>query len=297
MRSPASASRNRCRGMSEGVEKLTRALQLAGRAALPEQVGNAFDLLAIAFVHTRSYASASEYLDAGIRYCSEHGLELYRLYLLAYRARSELDRGQWADAAATAAAVVRVPRASTMPRTIAQVVLGLVRARRGDPGQSAPLDEAWALSESTGESLRFGPAAAARAEAAWLEGRHEAVAGVYPGGARARHAREAPVGDRRARLLALARRHRGGGPGPRCGALRGPDRGRLVPRGRALDRPGLPLRGGARACRRGRGGTAASCVGRVAASWARVRLPRSSRAGSARAARPDSRAGLAPRPR
>ena len=165
-------------GMSEGVEKLTRALQLAGRAGLPEQVGNTFDLLVLASVHTRSYTSANEYLDAGIRYCSEHGFELYRLYLLAYRARSELDRGRWGDAAATAAAVVRVPRASTMPRTIAQVVLGLVRVRRGDPGHSAPLDEAWSLSEPTGESLRFGPAAAARAEAAWLEGRHEAVAAV-----------------------------------------------------------------------------------------------------------------------
>jgi len=166
------------RGMSEGVEKLTRALQLAARAGMYEDVGRTFDYLACAFVHTHSYASANEYLDAGIRYCSEHGLELYRLYLLAYRARSELDRGQWADAAATAAAVVRVPRATTMPRTIAQVVLGLVRARRGDPGQSAPLDEAWALSESTDESLRFGPAAAARAEAAWLGGRREEVAGV-----------------------------------------------------------------------------------------------------------------------
>jgi len=165
------------RCMSEGVERLTRALQLAGRAGMYEDVARAFDYLALAFVHTRSYASATEYLDAGTRYCSEHGLELYRLYLLAYRARSELDRGQWADAAATAAAVVNVPRASTMPRTIAQVVLGLVRARRGDPGQTAPLEEAWALSESTGESLRFEPAAAARAEAAWLEGKHEAVAG------------------------------------------------------------------------------------------------------------------------
>jgi DNA-binding CsgD family transcriptional regulator/tetratricopeptide (TPR) repeat protein len=166
------------RGVSGGVEKLTRALGLADRAGLPGQVGNTFSLLGLALVHTRSYASATEYLDAGIKYCSEHGLELFRLYLLAHRARSELDRGRWEDAAASAATVVRVPRASTMPRTIAQVVLGLVRARRGDPGQSAPLKEAWALSESTDESLRFGPAAAARAEAAWLEGRHEGIDGV-----------------------------------------------------------------------------------------------------------------------
>ncbi|MGZ5306456.1 MAG: ATP-binding protein [Actinomycetota bacterium] len=84
------------RGISEGVEKLTHALELAGRAGLPERVGNTYDMLAIAFVHTRSHASADEYLEAGIRYCSEHGLELYRLYLLAYRARSELDQGRWA---------------------------------------------------------------------------------------------------------------------------------------------------------------------------------------------------------
>jgi len=166
------------RGDAEGIEELRRALEGARLAGVAERVGLAYTMLGLALVPTRSHALANECLAEGIRYCSEHGLELYRLYLLAYRARSELDQGQWEDAAATAAAVVRVPRASTMPRTIAQVVLGLVRARRGDPGQSAPLDEAWALSEPTGESLRMGPAAAARAEAAWLEGRPEDVAGA-----------------------------------------------------------------------------------------------------------------------
>ena len=38
------------------------------------------------------------------------------------------------------------------------------------------LDEAWALAEPTGELPRLGPVAAARAEAAWLEGDREAVA-------------------------------------------------------------------------------------------------------------------------
>jgi DNA-binding CsgD family transcriptional regulator len=39
-----------------------------------------------------------------------------------------------------------------------------------------PLGEAFALAESTAELQRIGPVAAARAEAAWLEGRPEAVA-------------------------------------------------------------------------------------------------------------------------
>ena len=87
------------RGDPDGIEKLTRALELAHRARLPEQVGNTHILLGIAVVQARSHTSATEYLDTGIRYCSEHGLELYRLYLLAYRARSELDQGQWGEAA------------------------------------------------------------------------------------------------------------------------------------------------------------------------------------------------------
>jgi DNA-binding CsgD family transcriptional regulator len=64
------------------------------------------------------------------------------------------------------------------------VVLGLVRARRGDPGRWAPLEEAWALAEPTRELPRLAPVAAARAEAAWLEGTREGVAeateGVIP---------------------------------------------------------------------------------------------------------------------
>ena len=55
-------------------------------------------------------------------------------------------------------------------------MLGTVRARRGDPDVWGPLDEAWALAEPTGELPRMGSVAAARAEAAWLEGRHGMVA-------------------------------------------------------------------------------------------------------------------------
>ena len=56
-------------------------------------------------------------------------------------------------------------------RTIALTVIGLVRARRGDPGVWPLLDEAWRLANGTDEPERIVPVGAARAEAAWLEGR------------------------------------------------------------------------------------------------------------------------------
>ena len=86
----------------------------------------------------------------------------------SYRARLYLVQGRWAQAAETADMVLRIPRTSISPRITALTVLGLVRARRGDPGHRPLLDEAWDLAQPTGEFSRLGPVAAARAEAAWL---------------------------------------------------------------------------------------------------------------------------------
>jgi DNA-binding CsgD family transcriptional regulator len=139
-------------------------------------VGRAFNHLAWVAVRQRSHAFAGRYIQDGLDYCGEHGLDLFRLYLLAYRARSELDQGRWTEAADSAALVLRVPRTSTTPRILALVTLGLVRARRGDPEPWAPLDEALALAEPTGELQRIAPVVAARAEALWLDGKHQVIA-------------------------------------------------------------------------------------------------------------------------
>ena len=72
--------------------------------------------------------------------------------------------------------VLRIPRTSISPRITALTVLGLVRARRGDPGHRVLLDEAWDLAEPTGEIYRLGRVAAARAEAAWLSSDPQGVA-------------------------------------------------------------------------------------------------------------------------
>jgi len=158
-----------------GAEKLERSLKLARQAGLEEHAGRAFVALTWWSSRGRWYAAADRYLEAGLDYCTERGLDLWRSFLLAYRARSQLDRGHWDDAADSATLVLRDPRASPVPRITALAVLGLVRARRGDPDVWPPLDEAWALAEPTGELQRIEPAAAARAEAAWLAGRQGAV--------------------------------------------------------------------------------------------------------------------------
>ena len=157
-------------GSIASVEKLELSLERALQANLPEQAARAFLILAGAAVDSRLGARAARYLHDGLEYCGERGVELHRLYLLAFRARLELNEGRWNEAAESAAAVLRIPRTSITPRIVALVTLGLVRARRGDPEAESLLDEAWALAEPTGELLRLGPVAAARGETAWLRG-------------------------------------------------------------------------------------------------------------------------------
>jgi ATP/maltotriose-dependent transcriptional regulator MalT len=96
------------------------------------------------------------------------------MWVLTSLARAHLHRGDWSRAVEVAETVLRGERGE-LPRVSALPVIATVRARRGDPDAWPLLDEAKALADREGE-LQFGvPVSVARAEAAWLEGRSEAV--------------------------------------------------------------------------------------------------------------------------
>jgi DNA-binding CsgD family transcriptional regulator/tetratricopeptide (TPR) repeat protein len=159
----------------EGTDILERALARAHHEASAEVVVRTYHALVALAVDHHRHSVARRYLEEGMSYCNDHGMDLYRLYLLKFQAQSELHQGQWDKAASTASAVLRIPRTSITPRIHALVVLALVRARRGDPGYRDLLAEAWELAEPTGELPRTAPVAAARAEVAWLEDDTSAV--------------------------------------------------------------------------------------------------------------------------
>jgi DNA-binding CsgD family transcriptional regulator len=166
-----------------GEDELARHLEAARDAGLEELAGTAFTILAFGGVRFRDHALARRWLEPGIQYCGEHDLDGWRPFAIALRSELELQEGRWDHAASSAAHVL----AGVEPErkegggiggasTVAWAVLGRVRARRGDPDHWAPLDRALALAQPTGELLRLAPAAAARAEAAWLEGHPESEA-------------------------------------------------------------------------------------------------------------------------
>jgi DNA-binding CsgD family transcriptional regulator len=179
-------------GKDEGVALLEQSIDLARGAELDEHAGRALLNLVWWPLRQHSYALATRYLETGLEYCDERGLDLWRLFFVACRARLELDRGSWTEAGGSATSVLDDPRTWPVPRVFALSVLGLVRARRGDPGVWQPLDEATALAEPTGELQRIGPVATARAEAAWLEGDDAGVAQATDSALELAIRREAP---------------------------------------------------------------------------------------------------------
>ena len=98
--------------------------------------------------------------------------------MCAQRAVIRLEQGDWDEAVEYARLALADRSSSPLPRILGAVVLGLVRARRGDPHAQPLLDEAGELAAPSGELQRIGPAAAARAEAAWLQGDLAAVGDV-----------------------------------------------------------------------------------------------------------------------
>jgi DNA-binding CsgD family transcriptional regulator len=159
-------------GSAAGRQKLERSLTISRERGLDDEAGRAFLNLALNYVRQRRLAEAEPYLSAGLAYCDERGLGYWWLALLAFRAYAELARADWSAAAASAESVIADPRHPTMAQGLSLAVLGIVRARRGDPGAWEALDEALRLARPTGELHQIGPVVVGMAEAAWLEGRH-----------------------------------------------------------------------------------------------------------------------------
>jgi DNA-binding CsgD family transcriptional regulator/tetratricopeptide (TPR) repeat protein len=162
-------------GGAKGLRILERGLDLAKRGDFEDHVGRGYVGLVFTATRQRSFALAARYLAAGLEYCEERGLDYWRLFLLACRAKCDLDEGRWSRAAETAAIVARDPRAWPIPRVLALTVVGVLRARAGDPDSASPLDEALKYAQPTGELQQIAPVVAAKAEAAWLAGLDDEV--------------------------------------------------------------------------------------------------------------------------
>jgi DNA-binding CsgD family transcriptional regulator/tetratricopeptide (TPR) repeat protein len=163
-------------GSPGGLAQLERALSLAQAEGLESQVGRTFVFLGMAASRERSLSRMRGHVLAALDFCEERDLDVWDDILLAMRGWLELEEGDWDGAAATVTRVLA--RNCVLSSAQANIVLGLLRARRGDPDPWTPLARASEIAERAEQLWWTTQVASAQAEAAWLEGRPDVVAEV-----------------------------------------------------------------------------------------------------------------------
>jgi DNA-binding CsgD family transcriptional regulator len=122
------------------------------------------------FIERYELQTAQAYLQDGIAYTDEHGLESMHRSLRAMESMVLMYHGEWGTATEIARSVVASYDRAAFSRMLALLVLGRISARMGYPDADLQLSQAFELCEGMGEFQRSGLVRAARAEAAWLAG-------------------------------------------------------------------------------------------------------------------------------
>jgi DNA-binding CsgD family transcriptional regulator len=160
-------------GAAEGLaggrtERLEAGLALARESGREELVGRALLGRLIPAFRRRELGAAGRILEEGLAYEAKRGMA--SSYLLGWGSSVRLAQCRWDEAAAAATEVLSDMRAPPVSRVTPLTVLGLLRARRGDPDPWAPLEEAKAIAARTRAPRTLGAIAVAHAEAAVLGG-------------------------------------------------------------------------------------------------------------------------------
>jgi DNA-binding CsgD family transcriptional regulator len=145
-------------------------LRIAREAGLEARVAAVYANLGSNACELYRLPDAARFLAEGITYASERDLDLMRFFMLAWQARTLLLLGRWKEAGERAGEVLQRPGGLANNRIPALDTVGLLRARRGEAGAEAALDEALELAGQAAHFQHLGQVRPARAEAAWLAG-------------------------------------------------------------------------------------------------------------------------------
>ncbi|HEX6488360.1 MAG TPA: AAA family ATPase [Candidatus Dormibacteraeota bacterium] len=158
-----------------GRNKILHSLEMALELDLDEDVGRAYLNLCGVASTTHDFVGLDEMIARGRTYCAERSLDLWDYYLIGYQAFIALERGDWSRAVDLAQEVLR-QTSTLLARQTPQLVLALVRVRRGDPDWEPALEECRRAGFAADELQSIVPAVTAEAEVAWHHGRAAEIA-------------------------------------------------------------------------------------------------------------------------
>ena len=155
---------------SRGIELLQESMEIALRNSYHEHVARAYTSLGSNGVTLRDYDFARKKLDEGINYCEERDIDSWKLYMLAWKARLNLETGNWKEASSIADDLLKNENQSPVIKIGVLVVVATIKMRKGDPDALPLLLEAKIRAFETMELQRIIPALSALLEYEWITG-------------------------------------------------------------------------------------------------------------------------------
>ncbi len=165
------------RGDPAGESLLLESLAISLEHNLENEAGRAWANLTYVAMCPLDIEKATKYIDAGVEYCLDHDLNAAAHCLMASGIDMSFNQGNWDETLEQATTLLSMPVLSLATRTEALTVVGMIRARRGEPGAWDALDQALELSIGTRELQFLAPTAAARAEVHFLAGELDQIPG------------------------------------------------------------------------------------------------------------------------
>ncbi|CAL9648349.1 hypothetical protein SUDANB176_06542 [Streptomyces sp. enrichment culture] len=126
-------------GDPAGLGLIGESIRLARGASAHDQAGLGYFWLLLICVTRRWYRQAERWYGEALAFTDDHGQEIWRQWVRAFRSRALLDQGRWDEAEALASEVLRTAGTDDGRRMMSMVVLGRLRARRGEPDPLALL--------------------------------------------------------------------------------------------------------------------------------------------------------------
>ncbi|MBO3745012.1 AAA family ATPase [Streptosporangiaceae bacterium NEAU-GS5] len=147
-----------------------RALQIALSGRHHEHAGRAYNNLGSIYAERRQFAEAERWFEEGIAYCDEHDITMYATSMRGEQANMLDSAGRWDEAVTLSLEILAVSGPAPANRICGLKRLGVIRARRGEPGIWDCLDEAAASADAAGQPYDMATIRLVRAEAYWLAG-------------------------------------------------------------------------------------------------------------------------------
>jgi DNA-binding CsgD family transcriptional regulator len=152
-----------------GLDYLKKSLQISFDNNFYEHAGRAYTNLGSMYLILRKLEEAERILLEALEYCNEKDLYTLSLCSIGHFALGELYLGQWDQAVEKAYMVTKNGNVPPGNKINPIMVIGLVRARRDDPGALNLINEAYSLSSGLGEMEKIVVVNAAKAEIFWLQ--------------------------------------------------------------------------------------------------------------------------------